>query len=217
MPSYIVNRAAVVMRQVDATLVEPFSTVIAFLEENKELANCRGVEFGSEAYLVKYASSFANGRNKNPPKCPSTVSDPMVAFILSEFWGLSDKDARLAVDYHNYAMGAENIIGHLLEYYIAEELEPYGWAWCSGSLVQAVDFVHRDRDGSWTALQVKNRDNSENSSSKAIRNGKKIIHWFRTYSRKNGTNWINFPNVVDKRLTEDGFKDFVSNYLSDLD
>lgn len=216
MPSEIVNRASNVMRELDPKLIRPFSSVVWFLEENRELANARGMEFGSLAYLEKYAVSFAKGRNKNPPKCPATVSDPMVAFILGEFWGLDDNEAESAVDHHNYAMGAENIIGNLLEHYIAEELEPHGWAWCSGSLVQAVDFVHRDAFGKWTALQVKNRDNSENSSSKAIRDGKDIRHWFRTFSRKTGTNWANFPRVVDQELSEEGFQHFVSRYLRQL-
>lgn len=50
----------------------------------------------------------------------------------------------------------------------------------------------------WEAVQVKNRDNTENSSSSAIRQGTTIEKWFRTYSkpsrkRATNTNWENFP------------------------
>lgn len=210
------DRAANIMRQIIPELTVAFATVVGFLEHNRDLANARGLEFGSNVYLTKHAAGFANGRNKYPPRCPATVSDPMVKFILEQFWGLDEETAVDAVQHHNYAMGAENIIGNLLERYIAHELEPHGWAWCSGSLVHAVDFVYLGKDGDWTALQVKNRDNSENSSSKAIRDGKNIVHWFRTFSRKSGTNWANFPNFVENRPSEEGFQMFVSEYLHQL-
>jgi hypothetical protein len=114
-------------------------------------------------------------------------------------------------------MGAENLIGNLLERYIASELEQNGWAWCAGSLVKSVDFIRRHEDGSWYVLQVKNRDNSENSSSAAVRIGTTIEKWFRTFSKKTETNWENFPvNDGKNNLSEKGFRIFVEKYLNDL-
>lgn len=72
-------------------------------------------------------------------------------------------------------MASENIVGDLLERYLAEKLEPCGWIWCSGTSVKAVDFIHYDNEkDEWGLLQVKNRDNTENSSSSKIRDNTPI-------------------------------------------
>ena len=68
---------------------------------------------------------------------------------------------------------------HLRTKNLAEKLEPSGrsggrspysesyyagWIWCSGTSVKAVDFIHYDeKNNEWNLLQVKNRDNTENS------------------------------------------------------
>ena len=66
-------------------------------------------------------------------------------------------------------------------------------------------------------LQVKNRDNSENSSSSAIRAGTIIEKWFRTFSRRAGSNWAAFPDEsLRAQLSEEAFKDFVKEYLREL-
>lgn len=80
-------------------------------------------------------------------------------------------------------MAAENMVGYLLELYISTALEEHGWIWCAGDFVRAVDFIKRNSNGQWEAVQIKNRDNTENSSSSAIRNGKEIKKWFRSYSK----------------------------------
>src|SRR6202453_1801536 len=88
--------------------------------------------------------------------------------------------------------------------YLAEKLEPSGrsggrspysesyyagWIWCSGTSVKAVDFIHYDeKNNEWNLLQVKNRDNTENSSSSKIRDNTTIKKWFRTYSQRDTTN-----------------------------
>ena len=112
-------------------------------------------------------------------------------------------------------MAAENIVGDLLERYLAEKLEPSGWIWCSGTSVKAVDFIHYDeKNNEWNLLQVKNRDNTENSSSSKIRDNTTIKKWFRTYSQRDATNWENFPDEVSsKNLNEEDFRAFVKNYL----
>ena len=85
--------------------------------------------------------------------------------------------------------------------------------------MRSVDFVKPPADlaGEWVALQIKNRDNSENSSSKAIRDGAQIIHWFRCFSKKDKTNWAAFPDeVLRADLSEDEFRAFVKDYLKTL-
>lgn len=208
------SRAARVMRRVDPELVDKFKAIIAFLDENRAFAQPpRGTTLFSEIYLEKYANSFAKGRVLQAPSEPATISDEMIKVILEEYWDLSDAQAVRAADYHNKAMGAENIIGNLLERYIASVLEPRGWVWCSGSVAKAIDFVFEDDDGEWCALQVKNRDNSENSSSKAVRDGTQILHWFRTFSKRRGDNWAAFPVSGGCELNEVGFRQYVTDYL----
>ncbi len=116
-------------------------------------------------------------------------------------------------------MGAENLVGDLLERYLASVLEPRGWVWCSGSVVKAVDFLRPPtRPGAAPLLlQVKNRDNSENSSSSRVRDGTDIEKWFRTYSRTGDTNWPAFPDPTARPyLNEPAFQQFVATYLRDL-
>ncbi len=64
---------------------------------------------------------------------------------------------------------------------------------------------------------VKNLDNSENSSSSAIRNGTDIKKWFRTFSKKPGSNWEAFPDEEIKGdVSEEGFRQYVKKYLEEL-
>jgi hypothetical protein len=116
-------------------------------------------------------------------------------------------------------MGAENLVGDLLERYLASVLETRGWVWCSGALVKAADFIKPPtRPGeAWRLLQVKNRDNSENSSTSAIRAGTVIEKWHRTFSKRIGSNWGAFPDAsLREHLSEDSFKEYVRNYLRAL-
>ena len=102
---------------------------------------------------------------------------------------------------------------------MASVMEPRGWVWCTGSFVKAIDFVKPPdaKGGTWMELQVKNRNNSENSSSSAIRSGTSIKKWFRTFSTKSETNWGAFPDPALRRyLSEEGFIAFVREYLAEL-
>lgn len=63
-----------------------------------------------------------------------------------------------------------------LEEYIYHNVKDRGWLWCCGIVFRAVDFCLRD--GSYL-LQIKNKYNSENSSSSAIRTGTNIQKWYR--------------------------------------
>ena len=142
----------------------------------------------------------------------------MVSLILEHYFQIPAADLGDASRLHSLAMGAENLVGDLLERYLATLMEPLGWAWCSGSLVKAVDFVKPGiPPGSWRLLQVKNRDNSENSSSSAIRGGTTIEKWHRTFSRRAGANWSAFPeDSLKGSLSEADFKRFVTGYLEGL-
>ncbi len=213
---HVSEQAQAVMHGYVPELADAFASVVDFLDKNPTLVPPKSQEiFGTANYLHKAAQSFVADRRETSPKLPSTIADPVVKIILENFWDVPADASDAALRHHAMAMGAENIIGTLLEHFLASILEPAGWIWCSGAIVRATDFICRQPDGSWLALQVKNRDNSENSSSKAIRDGTNIRHWFRTFSRKTGTNWDNFPAKIDG-LDEGQFRHFVANYLQSL-
>ena len=81
---------------------------------------------------------------------------------------------------HNLFMSAENVQGNLLEEYISVSTRPYGWIWCAGNTLRAIDFC--SSDGA-VLLQVKNKSNTENSSSSNIRQGTTILKWYRLGTR----------------------------------
>lgn len=143
----------------------------------------------------------------------------MVSFILHHYFDVSEDRLENVKREHLLSMATENLVGGLLERYLASVIEPHGWIWCSGSMIRAVDFIKppHARKEHRRLLQVKNRDNSENSSSSAIRGGTTIEKWFRTFSRKPGSNWAAFPDVsLRSVVSEDGFRAFVESCLHNL-
>ena len=201
-------------------LVEAFVQVCNFLYDNPSALSWRSninifsvqTEQGLRILAEKYYSSY---RRSDFPVMARTIPDEMVSIVMMEAFGYS-KEAidRIKVE-HQRAMVAENCVGALLERYLDSVLRPKGWNWCCGSFVKAIDFVKRDKNNEWLALQIKNRDNSENSSSSAIRNNTSIQKWFRSYSRNGNTNWDNLPALMQGfSLSEQGFANFVRAYLA---
>lgn len=211
------------MELIQPSLANTYSQLISFLASEPDAAsNLKGrnaPSVGSEEYIRRQATSFANSRSPRSPKPPETIPDEMVSIILREYFDVPEESLVRAKQEHLLSMGAENLVGELLERYLASHMEPRGWIWCSGSIVKAVDFVKPPRTAGtpWILLQVKNRDNSENSSSSAIRTGTTIQKWHRTFSKRTGTNWGEFPDDSIKTLvSEENFKTFVSDYLRSL-
>lgn len=157
---------------------------------------------GLRAYLKTYISRyFTEIDTRLILKTVSTTADPAIDVILKAFAGI--EDTATVSTQHRQAMAAENLLGSLLELYLASILEPRGWVWCAGNTVRSVDFLSPDLG---VALQVKNRDNSENSWSSVIRRGTTINKWFRIYSASGRTNWEKFPaQAVGVQPSEAGF------------
>ena len=110
-------------------------------------------------------------------------------------------------------MSAENCVGQLLEKYIDSVTCSSGWVWVAGDLIKAVDFIFPENN-SWKLLQIKNRSNSENSSSKAIRDGTKIEKWCRIKAENGMTYWDSVPESMrNLGLSEDNFRRFVVDYI----
>lgn len=211
------------MAAINPSLAEKYVNVIKLLVMNPDAASkMRGKNspaVGTEAYIQAQAISFSSSRTPRAPEPPATIPDQMASFILKNYFNVPEENLERAKNEHLLSMGAENLVGELLERYLASVMEPRGWIWCSGSIVKAVDFIKppENPDGTWQLLQVKNRDNSENSSSSAIRNGTHIAKWFRTFSKKPGSNWGAFPDPEIRPLvSEVGFRKFVKEYLEAL-
>lgn len=211
------------MSVINPDLTDKYASLIKLLAMNPKAASkMRGTkapEPGTDTYIRAQAINFASAREPRAPEPPATIPDEMVSFILENYFNVPAGNLERAKEEHRLSMSAENLVGELLERYLASVMEPRGWIWCSGSTVKAVDLIKPPTapDGKWTLLQIKNRDNSENSSSSAIRNGTDIKKWFRTFSKKTGSNWDAFPEVEIRPLvSEAGFHQYVEAYLKVL-
>jgi hypothetical protein len=163
-------------------------------------------------YIKKWVSKFLNGYNGRPSvktgNKSATFSDPIIKLGMSyRLPDLSDEDLVKIVEGHSIQMSLENLVGELLEEYLSIELGKLGWYCCWGSSIDAVDFCNEDGD----LLQVKNSDNSENSSSSRVRNGTEIKKWYRRKSTKKETFcWDKIIDIVGEcDLSELGFREFV--------
>lgn len=224
--SFIVDAVEVAetaINAIDPTLSDKYVNIIKLLTMNPNAASpIRGKSApkpGTKEYIIAQAQSFSSSRVPKEPKKPTTVPDEMVSFILENYFNLPKENLERAKQEHLLSMAAENLIGYLLERYLASVMEPRGWTWCSGSTVKAVDFIKPPTGDNekWVLLQVKNRDNSENSSSSAIRNGTEIKKWFRTFSRQPKFNWSAFPDAeILPLISEEGFRSYVKDYLEKL-
>lgn len=196
----------------DESMAEAFAKTIVYLcQHPKDASWLQGLSPESPHYIDRMVTRFIKGR-KIEPSIPKTVTDSMIGEVLLSFYKIQHDKIDDALNSHRQAMSAENVIGSLLEAYLASVLEPSGWAWCSGSFVKAVDFIKPDaKMEHWDLLQIKNRDNSENSSSAAIRSGTSIKKWFRSFSKTGATNWGRFPDEqLRPQLSEAGFHKFIS-------
>ena len=203
----------------DEQLEKKFGVIVEFLQEHQDrIPRFPGKEARwSESLREKLRVKFLRGREIKHPTKPMTVTDDAYLEVMFHYWGFGSEEREKIEEIHKAAMAAENIVGDILERYLAERLESEDWVWCSGSVVRATDFI-RYENGRWRSLQIKNRDNSENSSSSAIRAGTEIEKWFRCFSQKPKTNWDAFPYQVKKGvpLSDDDFKKFLIRYVEKI-
>jgi len=219
----VMSQAKKDMNEIDPRLNIIYSHIIWYISEYPESASKgRGKnspEPLSSEYIKENAHKFYQARLPKEPKPPATIPDEVVSIILDEYFNVPNKSLEKAKKEHLLSMGAEGLVGDLLERYLSSIMEAHGWLWCAGAMIRGVDFIKPpgNENHSWTLLQVKNRDNSENSSSSAIREGTEIKKWFRTFSRRAESNWDNFPDDKIKHLlSEKGFIIFVRSYLKKI-
>lgn len=133
-----------------------------------------------ERWVKRYVDAISNPPSRRTAKPKSACTDPAIKVIVKAAQGLAEADASSGAAIHNLFMSAENIQGNLLEEYISEKTRPYGFLWCCGNVLRAIDFCNSN--GTFF-LQVKNKSNTENSSSSNIRAGTAIEKWHRLGTR----------------------------------
>ncbi len=157
-------------------------------------------------WIKRYTQSVKNLPSSHKGETKKTCSDPALAKIVKIACGLDDDEIEEMERAHNLFMSAENIQGELLEEYIARNVEDSGWIWCAGNTLRAVDFCKKDGSA---LLQVKNKNNTENSSSSAIRNGTEIKKWYRLKTKRKKTNpepsyeWDKLNDIINGDLDYD--------------
>jgi hypothetical protein len=173
-----------------------------------EFLNYQKISFDRSNLLNKYSRGL---EWKSIPETPKTHIDPAVVSIIKIKKG---EDSENILETKKWINAVEGYIGYLLERYIDCKISDNEWIWCAGSVVKSTDFIKKTSSG-WLQLQVKNRNNTENSSSSAVRNGTDIKMWFRFYSNTGKTNWNSLPILLGKNygMNESDFQKYVCSVL----
>ncbi len=180
-----------------------------------------------EGYLSRWIKGYEDAKNNLPSKRTanpkSSCSDPAIKTIVQYVTGADEKISDEQSKHHNLFMSAENIQGNLLEEFINNEIRKFGWLWCNGNVLRAIDFCFHDGT---VLLQVKNKSNTENSSSSAIRSGTAIKKWYRLGTRTSrgvkipDYKWSNLNDIINEHsvttsekcnLSEDAYISFLKD------
>lgn len=165
----------------------------------------------AEEAVAKWVSRYKDGRDNRPSKSfgkpPKTVPDSIIDEMISaRLPKLSIPKIENIKYAHRLSMSAENILGLFLEEYLALKLKPHGWHCAWGQALKSVDLCHKDGG----LLQVKNRSNTENSSSNKIREGTEIEKWYRVDALTGKYLWDDIQKITKASgLSEDNFRQFV--------
>ncbi len=165
----------------------------------------------AKAWLKKYNDGYQSRISRRISKASGTKVDPIISSIINaRLTHLTNQHLEQINYAHRLSMSAENILGLLLEEFLAEQLSDYGWHCCWGETLRHVDFCHNDG----SLLQIKNRSNSENSSSSRVRINKPIEKWFRVDAKKGSYQWSYFNQRYETdRFSEERFIAFVQQVL----
>ena len=152
-------------------------------------------------WILKFVSAWGILPSQRLAQPKRAVTDYALINMVAAHAGSEEAAADWA-RYHNLFMSAENIGGNLLEEYIASKVADYGWIWCRGEILTAVDFCN---DACTEFVQVKNKSNTENSSGKGFREDHKAPVWFRMHAeRKRGevvTRWPDLMEIIRRGAT----------------
>lgn len=126
------------------------------------------------AWINKYNTADQNSPSTHIGSPSQSPYDPLINIIVQNVLGANQNAIQTIQQYHTLYIQAENVAGGLLEEYIASKA--LNWIWCKGETVRSIDFYNIDFN---CVLQIKNKYNTENSSSIAIRNDTSIQKWCR--------------------------------------
>jgi hypothetical protein len=204
-----------VCKQQDQKLLEAHRTILVACYRNPGLApslKSNTTEDLAWAWLKKYNVGFASRISQRISQPPATVADPIVStIIVAKLKELTTAQLEQIKYAHRLSMSAENIQGLLLEEFLAEQLADYGWFCCWGESVKHVDFCNVDG----SLLQVKNRSNSENSSSSRVRINQPIEKWYRVNASNGQYRWSQLnEKYKTERFSEENFVLFVQRILA---
>lgn len=175
-------------------------------------------------YIKKWLHRYYRAHSKRPslssarPK--NSANDPALPIIVQETKGYNTQQIEQAVKDHNLFMNAENVQGNLLEEYIDSKAQNNGWIWAEGKTLRACDFCRKSPSvGLPEYVQIKNRDNTENSSSSAIRRGTQITKWYRLKTRHKNKmpypefQWDNLNKIMsisnENKMSEEDYDAFL--------
>lgn len=176
-------------------------------------------------WILAYCSAINNPPSQKIASPKTSCNDPIIKTIIKTSQNITDDNASIQVTTHNLCMSAENVLGNILEEYISQKIRSYKWVWCAGETLRAIDFCN---EKGTILLQVKNKNNSENSSSSNIRNGTTIKKWFRLGTTKKGKvlspsyKWNKLNNIINSdlpvgmtpiNLTENDFHSFIEKVV----
>lgn len=166
-------------------------------------------------FVEKFFLAFSHRPSKRTSGKMTTVPDKLIDNLIEvRIKSFTPDDVALIRFGHRLSMGAENIIGLILEEYIHTKVLKYGWATCWGSCIKAVDLCNKNGD----LIQIKNKDNTENSSSDKIRAGTTIQKWYRLSSRTGQTEWRALNTMLgiptSDKLSEEDFIQFARDVVT---
>jgi len=163
-------------------------------------------------WLIRFQRGYDGRASQRVSNPPGTVADPVIEKIIgSRLTCLTQHDLNKITYAHRLGMSAENILGLILEEFLSVHLKAHGWHCAWGETVKSVDFVHENG----SLLQIKNRSNSENSSSSAVRDGTQIEKWYRIKADRIEYMWDKLNTICGtSHLSETLFVAFVKETLS---
>ena len=207
------------------------NSILDFLSENPKTLKIKGIknkkifkEATEEKKIEIIKDRISSSIDKiYAPSKPKTVPDPVVSIVLEEYYEIENSRINQVAHEHQLSMAAENKVGEYLELFIGYYgCKEKSWVHCVDGIINKVDFLKK-KDSEWILLQVKNRSNSENSSSSEIRkyiqnyDNIQIIKWHRVNANTGKTNWDDFPDTTFRnQLGEEKFQIFIKRYLDDI-
>jgi hypothetical protein len=161
-------------------------------------------------WIDKFKKGFEGRISRRASNEIGTVPDSAIdGIIKTRLPRINKKNLNLIKFAHRLSMSTENILGDFLEEYLSVTLGKYGWHCAWGEVIRSADFC----SANGSLLQIKNRSNSENSSSIRVRRGTTIEKWHRVDAKTGEYRWRELNRIVGSKLSEERFREFIRKAL----